>query len=59
MGYCYATYEVYFYVNSNVNPLIPRGHWVLTYDRPRGLTGQDGKPEDREGSSDTEDAQSL
>ena len=34
MGYSYATYEVYFYVNSNVNPPIPRGHQALTYDRP-------------------------
>ena len=62
MGYSCATYEVYFNVNSTVNPPIPRGHQALTSDRPGRLTswgGQAGEHEDMQGRSDTEDARSL
>ena len=65
MGYCYAIYQINFYINSTVNPPIPRGHWALTSDRPkrhsgwgRGWGGQGGAHEERHGGSETEDARS-
>ena len=59
MGYCCATYEVYFDVNSTMNPPIPRGHCALTSDRPRRPTGWGGQGGNHEDGSDTEDARSL